>query len=152
MSNKNHNNRQINSTSEISISDDVEKPIATSEIETAVDSPSYDTTESTPDVNNTQNDIEENKEKSFQEPKRDIESNPVASVVESEKTPQNNSVIKEGITVMLKQSTKTTVTGTIIPDYAYKNIYKVKKVLPRRIIIKAGMYEIAVSKDDVVIQ
>ena len=57
-----------------------------------------------------------------------------------------NESIKVGTIVKLKDSTKTTVTGVEIPQFAYKNTYKVDKVLPGRIILRAGIsYTIAVS-------
>jgi hypothetical protein len=42
-----------------------------------------------------------------------------------------------GDLVTIKETTKTTVVGTVIPVWAYKNIYKVTKILEDRIIIKS---------------
>lgn len=58
--------------------------------------------------------------------------------------------LKAGTKVKLKDDVTTTVTGTAIPAFAHKNVYKIDKVLPRRIIIACGNYSIAVSSDDVI--
>lgn len=168
MSNKNHNNRQNNTTTETPVSNTVEKVIseATPEV---TDNTQTENTENTETVegsvenvtNVPEEKVEENnipekedkKEEPFQEPKCDNTSKVLASaIVTSEEPTQKDMSIKVGTTVMLKNSVKTTVTGTPIPSYAYRNVYKVKKILPSRIILKAGVYEIAVTKDDVIIQ
>lgn len=60
--------------------------------------------------------------------------------------------VKVGMPVALKESCKTTVTGAVIPAFAYKNAYKVAKILPNRILIQAGSYSIPVKREDITIQ
>lgn len=60
--------------------------------------------------------------------------------------------LKVGMTVKLKASATKTVTGLTIPAFAYRNIYKVSKILPSRILITAGKYTIAVKSTDVEVQ
>lgn len=74
------------------------------------------------------------------------------------KTPEVNqdktnvTEIKVGQKVMLKSETNATVTGQPIPTFAYKNTYVVDKVLPSRVIIKAGTtLSFAVKKEDLVL-
>ena len=69
--------------------------------------------------------------------------NPPTATVE----PVDN--LKVGDMVMLKGSTTTTVTGTIIPVFAFKNLYKVEKILTDRIIIAAGTLKFPVKASDV---
>lgn len=167
MSNKNHNNRQNNTTTETPVSNNVEKVIseATPEVTDNAQTENENTETIEGSVENVTNvpeeKVEENnipekedkKEEPFQEPKCDNTSKVLASaIVTSEEPTQKDMSIKVGTTVMLKNSVKTTVTGIPIPSYAYRNVYKVKKILPSRIILKAGVYEIAVTKDDVIIQ
>lgn len=67
-------------------------------------------------------------------------------------TPPTNtgkSSIKVGDMVMLKPTVKTTVTGTLIPVFAFKNLYKVEKILTDRIIITAGTLKFPVKSTDV---
>ena len=69
--------------------------------------------------------------------------NPPTATVE----PVDN--LKVGDMVMLKDSTTSTVTGTIIPVFAFKNLYKVEKILTDRIIIAAGTLKFPVKASDV---
>lgn len=57
--------------------------------------------------------------------------------------------IKIGARVKLKPEVSVTITGLVIPQFAYKNTYTVKKILPSRIIIAAGQYQLAVHKNDI---
>ena len=78
----------------------------------------------------------------------------VKPVVEEKKVdPVTTNVanIKAGAYVKLKGSATKTVTGVEIPAFAYKNTYKVKKVLPNRILIVANTLQYAVTKDDVIL-
>ena len=58
--------------------------------------------------------------------------------------------IKVGQAVKIKTETKLTVTGQVIPAFAFKNTYKVVKVLPNRIIIGVGTLQYAVKETDLV--
>lgn len=58
---------------------------------------------------------------------------------------------KVGTAVMLKDSVSFTITGVAIPQFAHKNRYKISKILSNRVIITAGYYTLAVSKDDIVV-
>ena len=53
-----------------------------------------------------------------------------------------------GDLVTIKETTKTTVVGTVIPVWAYKNIYKVTKILEDRIIIKSENLLFPLTGDD----
>ena len=57
--------------------------------------------------------------------------------------------IKVGSLVKIKKTTKTTVTGQELPMFAYRNTYKVTKILPSRVIISAGTLTIAVTVNDI---
>lgn len=59
-----------------------------------------------------------------------------------------DATLKVGMTVKLKDNVTETVTGTMIPVSARKRIYKVDKVLPRRVVISAGGSVIAVKSSD----
>ena len=63
----------------------------------------------------------------------------------------DDNLIKVGVKVKLKESTMTTVTGQKIPAFAYKNEYRVSKVIPCRIIISAGTLTFAVKATDIVV-
>lgn len=60
--------------------------------------------------------------------------------------------IKVGTRVKLKRTTKKTKTGCLIPQFAYRNTYKVSKILNDRVIIRTddhiGGYAIPVLKSD----
>lgn len=59
-------------------------------------------------------------------------------------------MISVGSTCKLKPSIKETVNHQVIPEFAYRNTYKVITVLADRIIIKSGLtYSLAVKSDDV---
>lgn len=53
-----------------------------------------------------------------------------------------------GDLVTIKETTKTTVVGTVIPAWAYKNIYKITKILEDRIIIKSDNLLFPLTGDD----
>lgn len=53
-----------------------------------------------------------------------------------------------GDLVTIKETTKTTVVGTVIPTWAYKNIYKITKILEDRIIIKSENLLFPLTGDD----
>lgn len=59
--------------------------------------------------------------------------------------------IKVGVAVTLNKSATKTITGLSIPSFAYRNSYRITKILPDRIIITAigGRYAIAVKKTEV---
>lgn len=59
--------------------------------------------------------------------------------------------VSVGNKVRLKDTATTTVTGTKLPAFAYKNTYKVTKILPSRVIITANTYTIAVKVSDLVL-
>ena len=53
-------------------------------------------------------------------------------------------------TYKLKETVKTTVNNMDIPEFAYRNSYKISKILNDRVLIKAGQYVLAVKPDDIV--
>lgn len=54
-----------------------------------------------------------------------------------------------GMKVKIKDTTKEEVTGRPIPFFAYKNIYKVSKILPNRILINVDSLTLAVTENDI---
>jgi hypothetical protein len=60
--------------------------------------------------------------------------------------------LKVGSIVTIKSTVTKTVTDTVIPAFAYKNVYRVEKILPNRIIIAAGLYKLALNPYDIVIK
>lgn len=70
--------------------------------------------------------------------------NDITPPINADKVP-----IKVGDMVMLKPTVKATVTGTLIPVFAFKNLYKVEKILIDRIIITAGTLKFPVKSTDV---
>lgn len=69
----------------------------------------------------------------------------------TEKNVTVNNEFKVGTAVMLKDNVSFTITGVAIPQFAHKNRYKISKILSNRVIIAAGYYTLAVSKDDIVV-
>jgi hypothetical protein len=57
--------------------------------------------------------------------------------------------IKVGDDVVINPTCKTTVTGTEIPSFAYRNVYRVKKILPDRVVIACGLLTYGVKASDV---
>ena len=103
--------------------------------------------------------VDENKDikveevKKVEQPKTEVKPAPAAKVeppkpeVKVENKPVQD--IKVGSLVKIKKTTKTTVTGQELPMFAYRNTYKVTKILPSRVIISAGTLTIAVSVNDI---
>lgn len=84
-----------------------------------------------------------------------VEATPVVEEVKPEPTPApapapqvetpvkaaTNTDLKPGTrNVKIKETCKTTVNGTEIPEFAYKNTYVVRKVLADRIVIGVDMF------------
>lgn len=72
---------------------------------------------------------------------------PTTPVVDAGQNAEAKIII--GSSVKIKEECKKMVTGASLPPYAYKNIYKVKNVLPTRLVLVAGTYTVAVTKEDV---
>jgi hypothetical protein len=47
------------------------------------------------------------------------------------------------------EENRRTVTGSVIPSFAFRNQYLVSKILGDRVIIKAGTLMLAVTKEDI---
>lgn len=131
------------------------KPVTTQEVEEIKDGISTEEVSPVDDVKE-----EEKVSAPIAEPKKDPEpaKEPmVEPVIKNEaKTPDPPTAtvepvdnLKVGDMVMLKDSTTSTVTGTIIPVFAFKNLYKVEKILTDRIIITAGTLKFPVKASDV---
>ena len=61
-------------------------------------------------------------------------------------------VISVGDIVQLKKTVTETVTGTAIPEFAYKNTYKVDKILSDRVVLVLtgiGTFKLAVKLSDI---
>lgn len=105
--------------------------------------------------------VDENKDikveevKKVEQPKTEVKPAPApAAKVEPPKPEvkvENKPVqdVKVGSLVKIKKTTKTTVTGQELPMFAYRNTYKVTKILPSRVIISAGTLTIAVTVNDI---
>lgn len=90
------------------------------------------------------------KNESKKEEKRETPKVSTPPIMKQSVAPKKVITIKAGMSCKLKPSIKETVNHHEIPDYAYRNAYKVMKVLNDRIIIKAGLtYTLAVKPEDV---
>lgn len=107
-----------------------------------------DSTNELKDDTETNNKIEKNEDDTNErnKPKENIEKK--ANISSNEmKIEKNVSINLEiGMKVKLKENSVSVTSGKRFPHYAYRNIYKVIKVLPRRIIIKCDNIELAVDK------
>lgn len=88
-----------------------------------------------------------------QEPKKEEKKETLkvsnSSVVKTE-VPKKVYTMNIGISCKLKSSVKETVNHHSIPEFAYRNTYKVTAILNDRIIIKSGLtYTLAVKPEDV---
>ena len=71
----------------------------------------------------------------------------------SEPKMSDGAAISVGDTVRLRSHVTKTVTGTAIPGFAHKNVYKVEKILNDRVILRLtgiGTFKLAVSVNDIV--
>ena len=87
------------------------------------------------------------------EPAKENTKEPVKEVVSEKKVLEpvkaTTTSIVVGDIVMLKDTATTTVNGSKIPEFAYRNEYKVIKITGSRVIIRAGLvYTIAVKASD----
>lgn len=82
----------------------------------------------------------------MKEPEVKKESKPQVSVTHDTKPSHE---LKVGDMVTLRDGTASTVTGTIIPVFAFKNLYRIEKILTDRIIIVSGTLRFAVKSSDV---
>ena len=145
----------------------VSKP---TENDVTITTPSHDVTENKvePNIDNTKSETDSNagdNHEPVEEPdvvgvvskptENDVTiTTPSHDVTENKVEPMavtDDNLIKVGVKVKLKESTMTTVTGQKIPAFAYKNEYRVSKVIPCRIIISAGTLTFAVKATDIVV-
>lgn len=107
--------------------------------------PSTDS-ETTPDPEETPDDTEapQDNENTTTDPEPSDNSNVNESAPEADAAD-----IKVGDDVVIIPACKTTVTGTAIPSFAYRNVYRVKKILPDRIVIACGLLTYGVKASDV---
>lgn len=82
-----------------------------------------------------------------EEPKKDKPVTTVTSVAPTTTEKVATTDVKVGDMVRLKKTAKSVVSE--LPKFAFKNTYKVEKILPSRLVLKAGNYTIAVTKDSV---
>ena len=89
--------------------------------------------------------VNESVKENTKEPVKEVVSEKKVSEPVKSTTPS----ISVGDTVMLKDTATTTVNGSKIPEFAYRNTYKVIKITGNRVIIRAGLvYTIAVKATD----
>ena len=91
--------------------------------------------------------VPEVKEVKAEEPKKDKPVAPVTPVAPNTTEKVASTDVKVGDMVRLKETAKSVVSE--LPKFAFKNTYKVEKILPSRLVLKAGNYTIAVTKDSV---
>ena len=103
--------------------------------------------ETTPDPDETPDDSEASQDNenttTDPEPSDDDNTNESAPPV------ADDSDIKVGDNVVINAKCKKTVTGTDIPSFAYRNVYRVKKILSDRIVIACGLLTYGVKESDV---
>lgn len=130
---KNNKPNQLNTDSQPAVTEKVETAVeATPEVKTAVKEP-----------------VEPVKAAAKVEKVEPKESKPN---VEAKVSYEKPVAISVGDIVQLKKTVTETVTGTAIPEFAYKNTYKVDKILSDRVVLVLtgiGTFKLAVKLSDI---